>query len=113
MASRYIHLCLKKNKEAKNNTEDLEEKFLPRDENKDVENKTKVSSTKVVNPSPPIKKERLQALDTFRGLTMFMMIFVNYQGGNYEFFNHSLWNGLTLADVIFPFFMWIMGVSCA
>lgn len=40
-------------------------------------------------------------------------MFVNYQGGNYEFFNHSLWDGLTLADIIFPFFMWIMGVSCA
>jgi len=44
---------------------------------------------------------------------MFMMIFVNYQGGNYEILNHSMWNGLTIADLVFPFFMWIMGVSSA
>ena len=29
----------------------------------------------------------------------------------YSFFNHSAWNGLTVADLVFPWFMWIMGVS--
>lgn len=39
------------------------------------------------------------------------MIFVNYGGGGYWFFDHSLWNGLTVADLVFPWFIWIMGVS--
>ena len=39
------------------------------------------------------------------------MIFVNYGGGGYWFFEHSKWNGLTVADLVFPWFIWIMGVS--
>jgi hypothetical protein len=37
-------------------------------------------------------------LDTFRGLTLLIMMFVNASGGKYYFFNHSRWNGLTVAD---------------
>lgn len=40
-----------------------------------------------------------------------VMIFVNYGGGGYWFFNHSRWNGLTVADLVFPWFVWIMGVA--
>ena len=40
-----------------------------------------------------------------------IMIFVNYGGGGYWFFDHSCWNGLTVADLVFPWFIWIMGVS--
>jgi heparan-alpha-glucosaminide N-acetyltransferase len=52
-------------------------------------------------------------LDAFRGLSIAVMIFVNYGGGSYWFFAHSAWNGLTVADLVFPWFMWIMGVSLA
>lgn len=38
------------------------------------------------------------------------MIFVNYGGGGYRFTEHAVWNGLTVADLVFPWFMWIMGV---
>lgn len=38
------------------------------------------------------------------------MIFVNYGCGGYEIFDHATWNGLHIADVIFPWFLWIMGV---
>jgi len=41
------------------------------------------------------------------------MIFVNFGGGKYMFMEHATWNGLTLADVLFPSFMWIMGLSMA
>ena len=58
------------------------------------------------------KSRRVVSLDTFRGLAITVMIFVNYGGGSYYFFNHSIWNGLTVADLVFPWFMWIMGVSC-
>lgn len=57
-------------------------------------------------------KARVTSLDVFRGLAITVMIFVNYGGGSYYFFNHSIWNGLTVADLVFPWFMWIMGVSC-
>ncbi|CAG0896559.1 unnamed protein product [Darwinula stevensoni] len=59
----------------------------------------------------PKGKERLNSLDTFRGIAIVLMIFVNYGGGDYWFFKHSRWNGLTVADLPFPWFMWIMGVS--
>jgi len=41
------------------------------------------------------------------------MIFVNYGGGGYWFLDHAPWNGATVADLLFPWFMWIMGVSMA
>lgn len=44
-------------------------------------------------------------------MSLIIMIFVNYGGGGYWFFNHSIWNGLTVADLVFPWFVWIMGVS--
>ena len=31
-----------------------------------------------------------------------VMIFVNYGGGEYCFFKHAAWNGLTVADLVFP-----------
>ncbi len=43
--------------------------------------------------------------------SLVIMIFVNYGGGGYWFFAHSKWNGLTVADLVFPWFVWIMGVS--
>ncbi len=54
---------------------------------------------------------RLAALDVFRGYAIAFMIFVNYGGGDYWFFKHSAWNGLTVADLVFPWFLWIMGAS--
>ena len=38
------------------------------------------------------------------------MIFVNSGGGKYSILEHATWNGLHLADVVFPFFLFIMGV---
>ena len=57
--------------------------------------------------------ERLKSLDTMRGLSLSLMIFVNYGGGGYWWLDHSSWNGLTVADLLFPWFMWMMGVSMA
>jgi len=57
------------------------------------------------------KRERLKSIDTFRGLCLILMIFVNFRGGNYWFFRHSKWNGLTVADLVFPWFMFLMGVN--
>ncbi|XP_059163427.1 heparan-alpha-glucosaminide N-acetyltransferase-like isoform X2 [Physella acuta] len=57
------------------------------------------------------KKARLKSLDTFRGVTLVLMIFVNYGGGSYWFFEHAPWNGIYVADLVFPWFVFIMGVS--
>ena len=59
------------------------------------------------------QSRRVKSLDAFRGLSITIMVFVNYGGGSYYFFNHSPWNGLTVADLVFPWFIWIMGVSLA
>ncbi|CAF2051689.1 unnamed protein product [Rotaria magnacalcarata] len=69
-------------------------------------NQSKNSSKKM-----RVLPKRLQGLDTFRGFSLMVMIFVNYGGGGYWFFDHSVWNGLTLADLVFPWFVWMMGVS--
>jgi len=63
----------------------------------------------VSKPKP--KAERLASLDTFRGIALAIMIFANYGAGGYWFLDHSAWNGLTLADLVFPWFMFMMGVS--
>ncbi|XP_053559177.1 heparan-alpha-glucosaminide N-acetyltransferase [Bombina bombina] len=55
--------------------------------------------------------QRLRSLDTFRGLALIIMVFVNYGGGGYWFFKHQSWNGLTVADLVFPWFVFIMGTS--
>jgi heparan-alpha-glucosaminide N-acetyltransferase len=39
------------------------------------------------------------------------MIFVNYGGGGYTQFDHAPWHGITIADIVFPFFVWILGTS--
>ena len=56
-------------------------------------------------------KNRIRSIDAFRGLSITIMIFVNYGGGGYYFFDHSTWNGLTVADLVFPWFIFIMGSS--
>jgi len=58
--------------------------------------------------------KRLISVDVFRGLTIAAMILVNYPGsyGNtYSFLLHSHWNGMSPPDFIFPFFIFIVGVS--
>lgn len=58
--------------------------------------------------------ERFWEIDTLRGLTMGAMITVNNPGDwskIYPPFRHSSWHGCTFADLIFPFFLFIVGVS--
>jgi predicted acyltransferase len=60
--------------------------------------------------------KRLISLDAFRGFTIAAMILVNFPakwGVQYDFVRHAKWNGITPADFIFPFFIFIVGVSIA
>lgn len=58
-------------------------------------------------------QKRLISLDVLRGLTVMFMIFVNNPAGKHTFpiFQHASWNGMTPCDLVFPFFLFIMGVS--
>jgi predicted acyltransferase len=67
-----------------------------------------------VPQSAPAPAERLQSLDIFRGLTIAGMILVNNNGdwrAAYWPLEHSPWNGWTPTDLVFPFFLFIVGVS--
>lgn len=59
-------------------------------------------------------KQRLVSIDILRGLTIILMVLANSPGSWSHMaapLRHSEWNGLTLTDVIFPCFMFIMGMT--
>lgn len=61
---------------------------------------------------------RIQSLDVLRGLTVIGMIVVNAAAGLQRYpvpssLLHAHWTGLTIADVVFPAFIFVMGVSIA
>lgn len=58
----------------------------------------------------------MQSLDVLRGLTVAVMILVNNAGDgaiSYAQLRHSVWNGCTVTDVVFPSFLFIVGASIA
>ena len=60
------------------------------------------------------KNERLISLDVFRGLTIAGMILVNNPGSwgsVYPALRHAVWHGVTPTDLVFPFFLFIVGVA--
>lgn len=63
-----------------------------------------------------LQHERLASLDAFRGFTIAAMVLVNNPGDwshLYAQLDHAAWNGWTFTDTIFPFFLFIGGVSMA
>jgi predicted acyltransferase len=59
-------------------------------------------------------KERLVSLDAFRGATIALMVVVNSPGDgahSYAPLKHADWHGWTPTDVVFPSFLWIVGVA--
>ena len=61
-----------------------------------------------------MNKQRIPAVDIFRGMTIAFMILVNTPGtwGHiYEPLDHAAWHGITPTDWIFPFFLFIVGTS--
>lgn len=72
------------------------------------EEATALSPGRVVAP-------RVLSVDTLRGLTIFLMVFVNDLGRAAPSWMHHIRppraDGMTLADIVFPFFLFIVGVS--
>ncbi len=74
-----------------------------------------------VDPNPGQDREhllpttpggRLASLDVFRGVTVAGMILVNNgSGASYSPLHHAEWDGWTPTDLVFPFFLFIVGVS--
>ena len=63
---------------------------------------------------PTAQRERLVALDVFRGLTIAGMLLVNNPGtwgAIYPPLRHAAWHGWTPTDLIFPFFLFIVGIT--
>ena len=60
-------------------------------------------------------RQRITSIDILRGMTIAGMILVNNPGGpeedTYAPLQHAEWFGLTPTDLIFPFFMFIMGIT--
>ena len=57
---------------------------------------------------------RIEAIDILRGLALALMLLVNNPGSwsaVYAPFLHADWHGLTPTDLVFPFFLFIVGVS--
>ena len=71
------------------------------------------ATTSTAAPLAP-KRERLLSLDVFRGMTVAGMLLVNDPGTWSAIFpplEHAEWNGWTPTDLIFPFFLFIVGIT--
>ncbi len=68
----------------------------------------------MTDPTVSKTSGRLVSLDVFRGATIAGMMMVNNPGSwshVYPPFEHAAWNGWTFTDLIFPFFLWIVGMA--
>jgi predicted acyltransferase len=75
---------------------------------------TASKATTITNPGVPGGgMKRLLSLDVVRGITIAFMVMVNNNGGSgsWHFMNHAQWNGLTPTDLVFPTFVFVVGVS--
>jgi predicted acyltransferase len=75
---------------------------------------TEPPETGGAGPAPRASRERLLALDVFRGMTIAGMLLVNNPGtwgAIYPPLEHATWNGWTPTDLIFPFFVFIVGIT--
>ncbi len=61
-----------------------------------------------------MNQQRIVSIDVLRGITIFLMIIVNTPGSwshVYAPFLHAKWHGCTLTDLVFPSFLFVVGLS--
>lgn len=66
------------------------------------------------SPTPAVASSRLLSLDVFRGITIAGMVLVNDPGSWEHIYwplEHAQWSGWTPTDLVFPFFLFIVGVA--
>ena len=69
-------------------------------------------ATVSVKAPPAVTSARMVSLDILRGITIAFMILVNNNGGHaYWPFEHSAWSGWTPTDLVFPTFLFVVGVT--
>jgi predicted acyltransferase len=81
-----------------------------------IELAERVEEKRPAAPAAKPQRERLLSLDVFRGLTVAGMLLVNDPGtwsAIYPPLEHAAWHGWTPTDLIFPFFLFIAGVTTA
>src|SRR5258708_20034252 len=74
------------------------------------------AAAELVEPAAARPTQRLQSLDVFRGLTIAAMLLVNNPGTwshVYPPLEHAERNGWTPTDLVFPFFLFIVGIATA
>lgn len=80
-----------------------------------MQSTTAVESSAITkSKAPVVSGKRLTSLDVFRGMTVAGMILVNDPGtwsAIYPPLEHATWNGWTPTDLVFPFFLFIIGVA--
>ena len=66
-----------------------------------------------VEPTVARTSRRLLSLDAVRGLTIAFMIMVNNNGSDHAWrqMEHADWNGMTATDLVFPTFLFVVGIS--
>src|SRR5271170_6075750 len=73
------------------------------------------STSTIVDPSREVAQSgRLLSLDVLRGLTIAFMILVNNNGNGaaaYWPLKHAAWNGFTPTDLVFPTFLFLVGIT--
>ncbi len=72
------------------------------------------ASMSASTPGSKAPRERLLSLDVFRGMTVAGMLLVNDPGSwehIYTPLEHAPWNGWTPTDLVFPFFLFIAGIT--
>jgi len=79
---------------------------------------SQASGTSTLQPPTQTTVPRLRSLDVFRGLTISLMLIVNNPAGwtpekTFAPLLHATWNGCTPTDLVFPFFLFIVGVAMA
>jgi predicted acyltransferase len=73
----------------------------------------RISTSAAAPTTPRIAANRLVSLDVLRGITIAFMILVNNGVSNYAFpaLEHAEWNGWTPTDLVFPTFLFLVGVT--
>jgi predicted acyltransferase len=71
------------------------------------------TKAEVKAPEAPRSSQRLLSLDILRGITIAFMIMVNNNGGRaaWSQMHHAEWNGMMATDLVFPTFLFVVGMS--